>query len=337
MLIKSHKIVDFSIIIPCYNCEQYITKSIDLILSISNIPQNFEILIIDDKSTDNTLEILKEFHRRDNRIRVFENSISKGPNFSRNIGIKNSIGKNILFLDSDDQFNANSLSAAFQFALKMKGEIGVLGIEFITSKQKILKIFQFKNEISTGEMALEQFFEGKIPTVCWNKIYSRKFLLDNNIKFVEDKVHGRDAIFTVNCLINSNTVQFSELILVQSLVRDDSFSRSFSLQNIKSALVIVEDVKKLCDENLVSSHKISMFILKYIRYIFILSFFRLRTYKEITLANELIGGNHIFQNAKRESKVRINKYLLQFLIIQKATFILYLFIKALKKIKIQPY
>lgn len=87
-----------SVNMPCYNCSKYIKQSIDSILNQTYT--NFELIIIDDGSTDNSVEVIKEFS--DKRIKLFENITNQGIVYSRNRAVENSKGKYIAILDSDD-------------------------------------------------------------------------------------------------------------------------------------------------------------------------------------------------------------------------------------------
>ena len=88
-----------SIIIPVYNVEKWLNKCIDSILVQSY--KNFEIILVNDGSTDKSGDICDKYSKEDNRIKVFHNK-NKGLSYSRNFGVKNSNGKYVMFVDSDD-------------------------------------------------------------------------------------------------------------------------------------------------------------------------------------------------------------------------------------------
>ena len=103
----------FSIVIPVYNSEKYLVQCIQSILNQKYI--NFEILLIDDYSTDKSLKICKSFARKFNNIKIICNKKNKGASACRNEGIKNSVGKYVIFLDSDDYFLSNGLRKLTKF------------------------------------------------------------------------------------------------------------------------------------------------------------------------------------------------------------------------------
>lgn len=103
-----------SIVTPCYNAKDTISQTI---LSVINQTyQNWELLVVDDCSTDNTAEIIAEYSGKDNRIKYFKTDVSSGsPSLPRNIGIENAKGEYIAFLDSDDIWFPNKLKQQIDF------------------------------------------------------------------------------------------------------------------------------------------------------------------------------------------------------------------------------
>ena len=105
-----------SVIMPTYNSSAYVTSSIDSILKQSYT--NFELLICDDCSTDNTLEILNHLSKKDSRIRVFKLHKNSGSAVARNYAISESKGRFIAFCDSDDKWLTDKLKIQLDFMLK---------------------------------------------------------------------------------------------------------------------------------------------------------------------------------------------------------------------------
>jgi len=102
-----------SIIMPLYNVERFIAQTIESVLIQSY--HHFELLIVDDKSTDNSVKIVKRYMKEDNRIRLFFLDVNSGPVRARNKAIKEAKGKYISFLDSDDMWVPDKLQQQIVF------------------------------------------------------------------------------------------------------------------------------------------------------------------------------------------------------------------------------
>lgn len=113
-----------SVIIPTHNRAHLIGRSIQSVLNQTY--QDFEIIVVDDGSTDNTREVIKEFQRKDKRIKYIKHSKNKGGSAARNTGIKTSRGEYIAFQDSDDEWFPEKLERQMGFFKNMPAEVGIV-------------------------------------------------------------------------------------------------------------------------------------------------------------------------------------------------------------------
>ncbi|WP_161937670.1 glycosyltransferase family 2 protein [Sulfurovum riftiae] len=113
------KINKVTVIIPTYNAEKFIGRCIDTV--ISQIYENVEIIAIDDGSSDNTINILKEFKK----IKVLENETNQGPAYSRTKGLMQASGEYVAFLDADDYWDEDFISATVAFLEKYEDAVAV--------------------------------------------------------------------------------------------------------------------------------------------------------------------------------------------------------------------
>lgn len=104
------KIPEISVIVPVFNLEDYVSQALDSILAQESCP-DFEVLVIDDHSTDNTVAIITAYSERDSRIKILTNQRKKGVAGARNTGFDNARGKWIAFLDGDDTWEPSNLSS----------------------------------------------------------------------------------------------------------------------------------------------------------------------------------------------------------------------------------
>ena len=115
-----------SIVMPAYNAEKYIDKSIESVLNQTY--RNIELIIINDCSKDKTEEIIEKYCKQDIRVRKYTNQINSGVSFSRNFGVEQANGEWIAFLDSDDMIHPQLLEALYKEE-KLQKQIDLLNRE----------------------------------------------------------------------------------------------------------------------------------------------------------------------------------------------------------------
>lgn len=190
--------VDISIVVPIYNASKSLNKCIDSL--INQTKKEIEIILVNDGSTDDSEKIIKQY--KDERIKYFKNK-NQGIGKTRNFGIKKSIGKYIMFVDSDDYLDKNACKIMYEKAIKDKLDIVVCDYYNVLNKkvkQKV-EIESFNNTSLKENPSLLL----KINLAPWNKIYSKKMITKNNITF-EEKLKYEDAPFVAQALDKSKTI-----------------------------------------------------------------------------------------------------------------------------------
>lgn len=200
----SHVIPKVSIIVPVYNGEQYLTKCINSILD--QTLSDFEVIIINDGSTDNSEHICRDYSLRDDRIKVISKS-NGGLSSARNAGLRLAKGEYIGFVDSDDYVDKDMFGLLFQLAEDTQSDIAVckLGREIngsIINKESK----QFNVELNKIE-ALRHLFKGQLYrfSAC-NKLYKRKCF--EGIFFPEGRIH-EDLSTTYRVFARANKVIYT--------------------------------------------------------------------------------------------------------------------------------
>lgn len=131
-----------SIITPAYNCEKFISETIESVLAQTY--NNWEMIIVNDKSNDNTENIIREYAEKDNRIRLINLTENSGAAVARNTAIENARGRFIAFLDSDDRWKKDKLKKQLEFMVQNKYGFTFTGYEYIkdenNNKEKIFKV-----------------------------------------------------------------------------------------------------------------------------------------------------------------------------------------------------
>ena len=151
----------FSIIIPCYNIEKYISKTLESVFNQTF--KDFEIILINDGSKDNTGEILDDYSKKYKRIKVVHKE-NEGVSEARNIGIRNATGEYIYFLDGDDLIENTLLERANEVFKNNKIEIFSFGFNMVYKDGKIKRRYseeQYNNQIINSKEFLSLFFNKK--------------------------------------------------------------------------------------------------------------------------------------------------------------------------------
>jgi glycosyltransferase involved in cell wall biosynthesis len=200
-----------SIIVPIYNVEQYLLKCLDSILAQTY--SDFELILVNDGSKDNSGRICEEFSHKDKRIKVFHKA-NGGVSSARNIGINIANGDYLAFVDPDDTLEPNMYETLIQAAEKYNVDIVVCPIRIInllTNKISVSKIWKNvnypinKREIETQLIPSIIVDKNYSMVSIFNKLYKRSIFDNPKIRFDEKKHHSEDARlnFTLISLINN--------------------------------------------------------------------------------------------------------------------------------------
>jgi glycosyltransferase involved in cell wall biosynthesis len=193
-------VIRISVIVPIYNAEKYIKTCLDSLINQSL--QNFEIILVDDGSTDNSYHICHEYSKRDKRI-ILLTQLNRKQGAARNQGIKIAKGQYIGFLDADDYVEPNYFEALSEAARKHNADIAVASVIKIKNGKKKQKwIFKMEELYKTD---FEKFVTCKQRenTAIYNKIYKKEFIEKFNLRFHEDVVY-EDGPFTVRAVYYAN-------------------------------------------------------------------------------------------------------------------------------------
>lgn len=196
----------FSIIIPAYNAERYIRRIVRCVLAQSY--SDWELIIVDDGSTDNTYHIANSFAKNDSRISVLRQANS-GPGIARNSGIQYATGDYIAFVDADDIIDNDYLKLLSMRAVENYDIIfiDVMQIRKGGVKVKAEKMSQYRN---LGKDALlRSMMTGKAPWGGVRKIVKASILKEYDVKYSNLKI-GEEALFSFKTLYFSKKISFVE-------------------------------------------------------------------------------------------------------------------------------
>lgn len=196
-----------SIIIPVYNAKKFIQPC--LINCMNQTLEDIEIIVIDDKSTDNTVELVKQIMTEDSRIKLIELEENHRQGYARNVAIEQAQADYILFLDVDDSFTNNCAEEMYKKITEDDADMTVCKFATIDDETgKVAYEHEFQNYADLPKDLHKGFsYKDCEPialfdkcNVVWDKIYKKSFILENDIKFpggmyCEDDVFSFKAIF----------------------------------------------------------------------------------------------------------------------------------------------
>lgn len=218
-----------SVIVPVYNMEPYLDRSIQSILDQSY--RHFEVLLIDDGSTDNSGTICDNYAASDSRVRVVHKN-NGGVSSARNVGIRKMRGDFFLFLDADDLLEQNALRICVDAINQNNSDVVVFGrLEF--QNGKTIRTEQYPEQIITDINSMvwqiledRHIFGGGYPNKMWRR---SSFAVFGDIPlFSEELFYVEDMEWVIRMLLKTEQVQIIEPILYFYDLRNDSVSHSTS-------------------------------------------------------------------------------------------------------------
>lgn len=225
-----------SIIVPVYNGEKYINQTVDSILAQTF--KDFELILINDGSTDRTREILEKCKEKDKRLRVIHQENS-GPGAARNVGIREARGEYIGFVDGDDMVAKTMYETLTEktiedvemvmCAYKEKGSAYENTVRATLPDNT--KLFQKDIE----EKIISTFIKNENHGffALWNKIYKRNFIVDNEIFIEEDRRQGEDWWFNIRVFCKLHTyIYINEPLYYYVRQNPQSLMNSYNEKNI---------------------------------------------------------------------------------------------------------
>ena len=235
----------FSLIIPAYNSEKYISTCIKSVLSQNYSAKKYEIIIVNDGSKDGTLSICNKFRKKNKAIKILNNNRNFGVSNSRNLGIKYASGRYIIFLDSDDELKCASLSSLETLLIRNKVDLLLALQPKKKDKYNYLNRLNKKNKIlKTKEKLI--FFKllnsnPNFKAHCWNYILKRDFLKKNKIYFKKIRVF-EDQVFISEILCYVKKFKVINGTFHIHHERFNSLGRSMKKTTLLSCLKVINDI-----------------------------------------------------------------------------------------------
>lgn len=213
---------------PAYNAQNYLDECIQSII-LQSFTQ-WELIIIDDGSTDKTPQICDMYSKSEERITVLHKG-NAGVSVARNIGIEHAKGKYIAFVDADDILSIDSLKLRVN-TIK-NSEMAIAAYETFDKSGSIIdkmpecKCFKWnkkqalRNILVSGEIGYQGYL--------WNKLFKRTIIIENNLKFVPEIAYNEDRLFCISYLMHCSNVNLSNEIVYKYRLNENGAMASLEL------------------------------------------------------------------------------------------------------------
>ena len=202
-----------SIIMPIFNAEKYLERTINSIIHQSIGFEKIELILVNDNSTDATKDIMDYYSEKYDNIKSFHSTINHGyPGYGRNIGIENASSEYIMFIDNDDTYNPKYCE--IMYSNIVNNDVDCVSANYnIIEKTGIKKqnIFDRVSSSKNDEHKLVKLtdFYYMVDTEVWTKIFKKDILIKNKIRFIENGLN-EDSLFLYNYYFYSDKLLYIE-------------------------------------------------------------------------------------------------------------------------------
>lgn len=295
----------FSIIIPVYNVEKYLKECIESVLTQDFY--DYEIILIDDGSTDFSGEICNQYSKVDNRIKTIHKK-NGGLSSARNIGMSVAKGRYVVFVDSDDLLISGGLKKTYDYLVKLDTidvcQIGSYVFQDGSKKKKRFFVGPIDRKINSGNEYLKYCLNTQYCPTAWSYIFSSRFLKETKAQFMENVFH-EDEEFAINILLKASKIQVIDVEFYLYRIR---FGSIMAKKNqIKKAEDLIKISKSLYNKIiLLEDFELKRLLLNRLVTFYISAFMEGKFYKKEYLNR--IDENFLKQNAyslKNKIKVKI--------------------------------
>jgi glycosyltransferase involved in cell wall biosynthesis len=234
--------VSISVIVPVYNSEKYLKQCLDSILNQTF--KNFELILVDDGSTDESLKIIENYALRDERISVVKQT-NMYAGAARNKGLSVAKGKYVIFLDSDDFFKLRMLEILFKEAEKYNAQIVQCWSYKYDNKTK--RIYKYRKIVKKTSLVSADKLGRNIFSICsavpWDKLILRTFLVDSGLKYLEIQ-NDEDEYFNRMIVALADRIVLVKKRLIYYRVNNSKSLQGNSNRDLECYAIAMDNLKK---------------------------------------------------------------------------------------------
>lgn len=229
-----------SIVVPIYNTAEFLERCLDSILVQTY--KNFEVLMINDGSTDSSREICEKYCKFDSRFRLI-NQENSGLSESRNRGIREATGDFIVFIDSDDYIIGNHLESNLKFINKFGVDMVISSYYIVKDSEKMNPNFREPN-IGTisSEKAIEELLDGSFGNYSWKIFASKNIYTEHNITYPRGR-QFEDIATTYKLLANSRKIYMSSKKIYYYFQRENSITHVHNETDLSDIIATFSEMR----------------------------------------------------------------------------------------------
>ena len=253
--------ISISVIMPLYNAAKYLEESLR---SIQNQTfTDYELICINDASTDGTMEILQDFQKKDSRIKIFVNEERSGAAPSRNRGLREAEGKYLCFLDGDDIFEEEMLECSFRAAEKYQADIVIFELKHVSSdeihhKQMVSRSEVFYERYSSGTFEIAEYMPYEFrnwPLSVEGKLLNKQFIQDTRLQF-QNLSCANDIYFMCMALVLAKRLFFlkDDRVMIYQREHNEPTRISYDRDPMCTYQAFVHIMEELIKRNRFSEH-----------------------------------------------------------------------------------
>ena len=244
-----------SVIIPVYNAEPYLRRCLDSVLN--SIYRNFEVILVNDGSTDNSLAVCEEYATRDSRVRLISQE-NRGVSVARNRGLDACRGEWVIFVDADDMISPNFLGLIvreeyrdqdlflFDFARSLEDFTAttLTPKTLYFEREEVLEIFRclFQRRQLVQGMNVNYI----TPAA---KVFRKSFIERHSIRFLPKLFYGEDTLFNIEYLSKAEHCAYTAMPVYYYYFHVDSSSRRFNPKLPDTLTELLEEIRAVLEAN----------------------------------------------------------------------------------------
>lgn len=234
-----------SVIIPVYNAEKFLRRCLDSLRNQTY--RNIEVLMVDDGSTDRSLKICKGFAEKDGRFKVLQKQ-NGGASSARNLGLTNSGGGYVLFVDADDWLPLGAVETLWKKRQETDADyVGGNIMQIFPLRSAELHLFDEASFAKTDVRAFDKFFTSHFTAYApWAHLYKNQIIQAAGLKFNTDIVFGEDALFNYQYLQHCSRIATTgEVVYYYNRVNSGSITKNYCPSKNKDTLFLLNERRKL--------------------------------------------------------------------------------------------